>query len=92
MSALNEPEVVVYEVSTPEDIDAAMSELAGRCNDLPPKKQAFLIQAIESNPGLEIETMSLLVLLLENSDDEYNITTPAVKQMLADAHVDLENL
>jgi hypothetical protein len=84
MRDLERPELVLHEFSTPEEIEAALSGLAGRCNALPPHKQGFLAHTIRTN-SIDLEVIALLVLMLENSDDDFQITNPVLKQLMAEA-------
>lgn len=79
------PLLVVQEFNTPEEIEAAMSDLAGRCNALPPHKQGFLAQTLKTRAPIDLEVIALLVLMLENSDDEFNITSPEINDLIAEA-------
>jgi hypothetical protein len=79
------PMLVVEEFNTPEEIEAAMSDLAGRCNALPPHKQDFLAQTLKTQAPIDLEVIALLVLMLENSDDEYKITSPELSQLMSEA-------
>lgn len=84
MTSPPKEELVIQEFNTPEEIKAGLAQLTDRCNALPPSKQAFLAQVIQINDP-EAEVIALLVLMLENSDDQFNITSPEVNDLIAEA-------
>lgn len=84
MTTMQKPTLVVQEFNTPEEVEEALSQLADRCNALPPYKQGFLAHTIRTN-NLDLEVIGLLVLMLENSDDDFNITSPELNQLIVEA-------
>ncbi|MCT9624259.1 hypothetical protein HWD94_03860 [Pseudarthrobacter equi] len=84
MTSLNHEPQTDDETTIPRDLEAAITELADRCNSLPPQKQAFLADVIRNN-SLELEVIDLLVLMLENSDDDFNITSPELNELIAES-------
>jgi hypothetical protein len=78
-------ELVIEEFTTPEQVEAALEELTNRCYALPMPKQAFLATTIKKNPDLDVEVIALIVLMLENSDDDFNITSPELNELIAQA-------
>jgi hypothetical protein len=84
MTTIQKPTLVVQEFNTPEEIEEALSRLADRCNALPPHKQGFLAHTIRNN-HLDLEVIALLVLMLENSDDDFKITSPELNKLISEA-------
>ncbi|MBT2538773.1 hypothetical protein [Arthrobacter sp. ISL-69] len=69
-----------------EELEATISQFADRCYALPPRKQQFLLGILAPGPAIHIETFALLLLMLEDSDDDFNITNPELNDMIARAH------
>ena len=84
MTTTKHQELVIEEFNTPEQVEAALAALVDRCNALPPAKQSFLAHTIRNN-HLDIEVIAFLVLMLENSDDDFNITSPELEQLMSEA-------
>lgn len=70
---------------TDDDLDAAISQFADRCYELPPRKQQFLIGLLSKGPAIHVETFDILLQLLENSDDDFNITSPELNELITEA-------
>lgn len=83
------PSITVQEFNTPEEIEKAIEQLASRCSALPQAKQAFLAHLIQTNT-LELEVLALLVLMLENSDDDFNITSPELNNLIRQSQSAME--
>jgi len=85
MTAVQKPVLVIEEYNTPEEVEAALTSLTNRCYALPMPKQEFLANTIKKNPDLDVEVIALIVLMLENSDDNFNITSPELNDLIAES-------
>lgn len=85
MTSPPKQELVIQEFNTPEQVEAALTDLTKRCYALPQPKQTFLARTLTNNPDLDAEVISLLVLMLENSDDDFNVTSPEINDLIAEA-------
>jgi hypothetical protein len=86
MTAPRKQVLVIEEYTTPEQVEVALTDLTNRYYALPLPKQAFLAQTIATNPPIEPEVIALIILMLENSDDDFNITSPELNQLIAEAN------
>lgn len=85
MTSLNDISPAEATITTPHDLEAAISYFADRCYALPPAKQKFLLGILAQGPAIHAETFDMLLLMLENSDDNFNITNPELNQLIAEA-------
>ena len=84
MTSLNELTPTDDDV-TAEQLEAAISQFADRCYALPAAKQQFLLGILAQGPAIHIDTFSILLHMLENSDDNFNITDPELNDLIATA-------
>lgn len=84
MTSPQKHELILEEFTTPEEVQAALTDLTNRCNALPPAKQRFLAHTLRNNQ-IDVEVIALIVLMLENSDDDFNITSPELNELIAES-------
>ncbi|QHK19384.1 hypothetical protein GU243_06100 [Pseudarthrobacter psychrotolerans] len=84
MTSLNETPHA-DEVASPEELEAAITQFADRCYALPPSKQHFLLATLAQRPAIHIDTFAILLIMLESSDDGFNINDPELNRMVEHA-------
>lgn len=85
MNSLNKTPATDDDITRPKELEAAISQFAERCYELPPSKQQFILGVLAQGPATHMDTFGLLLLMLENSDDDFNITSPELNKLITQA-------